>query len=344
LRLFRTADLGWGYIITGYTYSWPDYYYNVYLIKTDSSGNEVWSKTFGGTDNDYGHSVQQTTDGGYIITGYTNSWADYYYDVYLIKTDSSGNEVWSKTFGGTDNDYGESVQQTSDGGYIIAGSTYSVEPYNIYLIKTDSSGNEVWSKTFGGTPDERGYSVQQTADGGYIIAGYTSSFGSGNGVNLVKTDSSGNEVWSKTFSGAEGRSVQQTSDGGYIIAGLASDDVCLIKVIEVPELSLTPASTSIPRGGTLGYTVAATNNTAASQTFKYWTHVILPNGNKYPNSGELFGPYTLTLNPGQTRNARLSLKIPATAPLGDYIYKGFIGPYPDIWDEDQFNFTVTAGP
>jgi len=229
-----------GYIITGWTESYGAGWADVYLIKTDSGGNQQWYQTFGGSGDEFGFSVQQTSDGGYIVTGYTSSYGAGYYDVYLIKTDAGGNELWSQTFGGSYYDFGNSVQQTDDGGYIIAGwtSSYGAGSYDVYLFKTDAGGNELWSQTFGGSSDDRGYSVQQTSDSGYIIAGCGITEGVGYGVYLIKTDALGNQQWSQTLggiSGDYGRSVQQTSDGGYIIAGFTSSygaggsDVYLVK-------------------------------------------------------------------------------------------------------------------
>ncbi|MEO0183380.1 MAG: T9SS type A sorting domain-containing protein, partial [candidate division WOR-3 bacterium] len=209
-----------GYIICGYTRSYGAGYNDIYLIKTDENGNQLWYKTFGGSLFDEGYSVQQTNDGGYIMTGYVG-----FEQLCLIKTDANGNQVWLKTFGGSGVDWGYSVQQTQDGGYIIAGRTTSFGAgyYDVYIIKTDADGNQLWYKTFGGSNYDDGRSIQQTQDGGYIIAGSTLPPDSSNSrVYLIKTDSDGNLLWYKTFSGiraAEGRSVQQTQDGGYIIAG-----------------------------------------------------------------------------------------------------------------------------
>ena len=229
-----------GYVITGgYTWSIANGDY-IYLIKTDGSGIEQWSQTFGGASSDFGYSVQQTTDGGYIISAETRSFGNLgSTDVYLIKTDGNGIEQWYQTFGGTDDDYGTSVQQTTDGGYIITGGADSYPP-DIYLIKTDANGIEQWNQTFGGVSTDVGRSVQQTTDGGYIITGYTWSFGNGSAdVYLIKTDGNGIEQWNQTFGGPDadgGYSVQQTTDGGYIIAGYTEsfgngddEDVYLIK-------------------------------------------------------------------------------------------------------------------
>ena len=236
----QTADSG--YVIVGYTKSFGAGSNDVFLIKTDESGNELWSKTFGGNQDDEGYSVVIARDSGFVIAGVTSSFGAGSRDVWLIKTDKYGNEVWNKTFGGLSSDGAWFVQKTFDDGFIITGWTFSNGPGflgNVFLIKTDSLGNQEWNNFFGGTDVDRGYCVQQTADSGYIIAGYTGSFGAGlYDMLLIKTDESGNELWEKTFGGAGrdyGYSVDKTSNGGFIITGYTvsfgagGDDLWIVK-------------------------------------------------------------------------------------------------------------------
>ncbi len=242
----ETSDKG--YIIAGYTQSYGSGSSDVYLIRTDSSGNLIWQKTFGGTNPDEAHCVKQTSDGGYIIAGHTGSYGAGLDDVYLIKTDSSGNLLWSKTFGGSSYDYGYGVEQTSDGGYIVVGETssFGAGSYDVYLIKTDPSGNVLWEKTFGGSGAEYGYSVKELPDRGYIITGGTNSFGVDSfDIYIIRTDENGNLLWEKTIGGTDDEksySIYQTSDGGYIIAGYTESfgaigsDIYLIKL--APDVSV----------------------------------------------------------------------------------------------------------
>ncbi|MFZ8835383.1 MAG: hypothetical protein ACO2O5_14500 [Candidatus Caldipriscus sp.] len=213
-----------GYIVAGLTLSFGAGNWDIFLIKTDAKGNIQWAKTYGGTDDDSAYSVQQTSDGGYIVAGYTRSFGEGS-DILLIKTDAKGNIQWAKTYGGESSERASSVQQTSDGGYILAGSTasFGAGEGDIFLIKTDANGNIQWAKTYGGARDDRASSVQQTSDGGYIVAGSTASFGAGlDDIFLIKTDAKGNIQWAKTYGGTSydwAFSVQQTYDGGYILAG-----------------------------------------------------------------------------------------------------------------------------
>jgi len=212
------------------------------LIKTDEEGKTIWNKTYGGTNADEGYCVEETIDGGYIITGWTYSY-DFGRALWLVKTDENGNKEWDKIYDRSSWDWGTWVEQTADGGYIITGITSvtgSGPNDDVWLIKTDENGSEEWNKLYGGKDWEEGYCVKHTMDGGYIITGVTNSYGSG-GVDLllIKTDEDGNSIWGKTFGGTEedyGYCVRQTPDGGYIITGktesygAGDSDVWLIKV------------------------------------------------------------------------------------------------------------------
>ena len=243
------GDVGWsvqqtfdgGYIVIGDTKSYGAGEYDIWLIKTDADGAEEWNKTFGGSNADWSTSGQQTSDGGYIILGGTKSYGAGEWNIWLIKTDADGAEEWNKTFGGSIDDLGISVQQTNDGGYIVLESTTAIEYCKspVLLRKTNEFGKILWDKIFLIGYEPYGRFVQQTSDEGYIVIGQTGDceFG-GSDFFLLKTDTLGNELWTKTFGNSvcsEGRSGQQTSDGGYIIVGRGLSsyeqyyDVLLIK-------------------------------------------------------------------------------------------------------------------
>jgi hypothetical protein len=180
--------------VLGFTVSFGSGLRDVWLIKTDSQGNMQWDKTFGGNASDAGFEIKETTDGGYIITGYTESNSNGLFDVLLIKTDANGNEIWSKNIGNGNYESGSSVAQTYDGGFIITGFTIShgAGLRDIWLIKTDQVGNEEWNHAFGGIYNEGGHQILQTLSGGYVVVGYTESSGNGQkDFKILKTSPMG---------------------------------------------------------------------------------------------------------------------------------------------------------
>ena len=218
----QTADSG--YIICGYTYSFGLGNADIWLIKIDIMGDTLWTKTYGGINQDVGGAVQQTIDGGYILTGSTRSFGSGVDDVWILKTDESGDTLWSKIYGGSSYEWGYSIQQTADSGYIIAGSTasFGAGEDDVWLIKTNALGDTLWTRTYGGMKNDEGYSVKQTIDKGYVITGRTNGSGLMCEAWLIKTNSSGDTVWTKTFSRGYrdvGYSIEQTSDSGYIVTG-----------------------------------------------------------------------------------------------------------------------------
>jgi len=218
--------------------------YDIYIVKIDDMGDTLWTKTYGGPDTDYGHSLQSTTDGGYIALAHTLSFGMGSLDFYLLRLDQNGDSLWTKTYGGTESDWGSSVQQTSDGGFILTGDTYSFgDPKgDIYMIKTNADGDTMWTRTYGGTDYDRAYHVIQTNDKGYLIGGITGSFGEAdrNGY-IIKTDESGDTLWTKILGDQYTSSIdfmQQTSDGNYIAVGgintiESKSDVYLVKLNSV---------------------------------------------------------------------------------------------------------------
>jgi len=225
-----------------------------WLVKLDTNGNVQWEKCFGGSGVEFGRSIQQTADGGYIMTGWTSSnngdvsgYIGGTTDCWVVKTDSVGNIEWQKCLGGTNEDLGYYIRQTVDGGYILAVHTSSNNVWvngnhggkDYWIVKLDSYGNVIWQKCFGGSYSDYPYSVQQTTDGGYIVAGGAQSHDGNASCNhdtttlyttdylVLKLDSAGQIQWRRCLGGAWTEiawSVQQTVDGGYIVSGEATSD------------------------------------------------------------------------------------------------------------------------
>jgi len=243
----QTAD--GGYILAGNTKSTDgDVTGNhggedFWVVKLDAAGNLAWQKTLGGNNADIASSVAQTTDGGYIVAGYTSSnngdvsgnhgGSDYW----VVKLDAVGNLAWQKTLGGTSSDQATSIEQTSDGGYVIAGNTKSNNgdvsgnhgASDFWVVKLDGAGNLSWQKTLGGSNPESAHAVEQTADGGYLVAGSSQSNNGdvsdnkgGDDFWVVKLDGAGTLAWQKNFGGSAddaAQSIAVTSDNGFLIAG-----------------------------------------------------------------------------------------------------------------------------
>jgi hypothetical protein len=214
-----------GYIAAGSSSSFGSSNTDMYAVKTNQNGVPQFHKLFGGINIDRGYSIKQTADSGYIFLGYTNSFGAGGYDFYLVKTDSLLNTQWEKTYGGSDWDFGYCVEQTTDGGYILCGSTYSYGAGNLdyYLIKTNASGDTTWTKTYGGSSDDEAKSVIQSIDGGYVITGYTRSMGDSLGdFYTIKTDNLGDTTWTRKFGGLQAdfsNDVLECISGDFIVGG-----------------------------------------------------------------------------------------------------------------------------
>ncbi|WP_407847698.1 T9SS type A sorting domain-containing protein [Chryseobacterium sp. KCF3-3] len=240
-----------GYIVSGSTFSNNgDLTQNfgsrdAWIIKFDFNGNIQWQKLLGGSQAELFHSIRETSDGGYILAGGSSSVDgdltsnNGFEDYWIVKLDSTGDIEWQKSIGGSDRDIAKDILQTSDEGYIIAGTSYSNDGdvlgshggSDIWIIKTNSAGNVQWQKSLGSSSAEQVQSIQQTSDNGYIIAATTGNIADGDVTQIyggsdywiIKLDSYGNLQWQKSLGGTgfdTANSIQQTFDGGYIVAGI----------------------------------------------------------------------------------------------------------------------------
>lgn len=218
-----------GLIVAGYTTSFGAGQYDMWIMKLSSDGAIQWQKTYGGPLTEYAKSIEQTTDGGYIVAGYTASFGEGAHDIWVLRLKVDGSIVWQKTYGSTGLENTYAVRQTTDGGFIIAGQAnkFNLDPSSGYqyavLLKLDANGAVTWQYAYGGNGITYVYAIENTTEGGYIFAAYSDAFGDGDqDVWIVKLDTDGSILWQKTYGGTgddRAFSISRTRDNGYIIAG-----------------------------------------------------------------------------------------------------------------------------
>jgi hypothetical protein len=221
-----------GFIMVGGSGSFgATYYLDFYLVKIDSVGDTLWTRSYGGDQVDWALAVQQTSDGGYIVVGNTESYGPGSSNIYIIKTNPIGNLEWEYVYGDSGSEGAVAVHQTTDNGYVVAGYTSSISPgnyYYAYVLRLDSNGDSLWTRAYGGGFGDSAADMKPTNDGGYIIAGYTYSYGSGESdFYLLKIDAAGNPLWTRAFGTPYydwSTSVIETADGGYMAVGKTESD------------------------------------------------------------------------------------------------------------------------
>jgi len=234
------------FIFVGYTSSFGAGAKDVLLYRTDSQGNELWRKTYGGWSDDSANDLIEAEDGGYVAVGYTHSFGEPYGDVWIFKIDDDGEVLWSKSFGGNEYDAGHALINYN-GDYVIIGvtSSYGSGSLDAWMIKTNDVGAVIWDRDFGGSEGDYGYDLIESHDGGFIFAGCTEN-GTAGGQDawLVRTTTSGSRTWERKFGGSGsdgGRSLCATRDGGYAICGWTTSygsglqDLYLIKTNPVGQ-------------------------------------------------------------------------------------------------------------
>ncbi|MCK9613853.1 MAG: T9SS type A sorting domain-containing protein [Bacteroidales bacterium] len=239
--IIKTNDSG--YIIAGATSSFGYGGSDVYCIKVDMNFDTLWTKTYGGSFDDEGYDIIQTSDSGYLITGYSMSFTSGFSSIYVIKTDKYGDTLWTKTYNKKNANMGSSVIKDISNGYLIVGTTSNYGISNTkdcFIIRINSIGDTLWTKTIGGSFDDYSVSTVITNNGDFIVCGTTNSIGNGYfDVYYFKINSTGDIIWSKTIGGMEyddGRMIIPTTDSGFAIIGTTNsfgaggNDIYLMKL------------------------------------------------------------------------------------------------------------------
>jgi hypothetical protein len=215
--------------------------FDAFLIKTDLTGSEIWRNYFGTSASDGFYSVQNTSDGGYIASGFTNNSANAISSLFIVKTDANGNQLWKASFGNSNNAQGLCVIPTIDTGYISCGFIQSTTDAarDMYFVKVNSKGELVWEKTYGTSNTEKGndiaYSLIQTNDGGFLITGsLDGEINCCGHACIMKLSSTGDSLWTKTYNGENGYSIAKTADNGFIVGGTSQSTdtrkLCLLRI------------------------------------------------------------------------------------------------------------------
>lgn len=232
VNILQTND--GGYILSGSTTSFTFGDRDIYIIKIDAQGNEQWNQHFGGFSQEIGGQVMPTDDGGYIVIGTTQSFGVGGSDVYVIKTDAWGNELWSQTYGDTLDEGGESILQTPDGDYVIVGhQSSSGNGGDIYLLKIDAQGNEVWTYSYDVDYIDAGNDISLIDDNGFIICGYSSEQIGNFEAIVLRLDSNGTQLWNQNYASSDfinAFRILQSNDGGFVLTGIISQDMGIFKI------------------------------------------------------------------------------------------------------------------
>lgn len=213
-----------GLIVVGSTASSGDGNTDIYLLKIDSLCNKEWSWALGGLNNDWGYSVIETYDKGFLIAASTNSYGNGGYDAMLLKRDSLGNYEWQKTYGGNDWDFAYDVVQTFDSGFVFCGETYNNTNgfSDVYVVKTNSLGDTIWTRTVGGSLIDKGSAVIQTSDSSIVVAGLKTTITDSTQVYVLKFNKDGLLLWDSVYGGLKYENANdmiESLDGGYVLAG-----------------------------------------------------------------------------------------------------------------------------
>lgn len=249
-----------GFIITGSTGSKGAGKSDLWLLKLNNEGNIAWEKTFGGSNHDAGACVLETSDGGFIIVGRTQSFGNGGKDIWLIKTDSEGNEEWNKTYGSKGLDEGSYIIETNNGNYIVTGNfspgkSTSTVGTDIFVMMVNNTGDRIWSKTFGGDhelSDDYGVIVKIVTDDDLIVLGVLNDFLSNEIKGLIiKLDQDGNTLWDKKLDNLWPKDIIVDSDGNYLISGTLNDNLFILKLGRTGERldSAERRNNSIEKGG-----------------------------------------------------------------------------------------------